>query len=97
MEDEDVLAIDGIGDIGDALGRGIAGIINIFNPGLVIVGGRLIVGGDYLMYPIKTAVNKLSLNRVSSDTTIQFSKLGRKAASIGDCLLSRSKLLGLPL
>ena len=97
VEDEEVLAIDGIGDIGDALGRGIAGIINIFNPGLVIVGGRLIVGGDYLMYPIKTAVNKLSLNRVSSDTTIQFSKLGRKAASIGDCLLSRSKLLGLPL
>lgn len=97
VEDEDVLAIDGIGDIGDALGRGIAGIINIFNPGLVIVGGRLIIGGDYLMYPIKTAVNKLSLNRVSSDTTIQFSKLGRKAASIGDCLLSRSKLLGLPL
>lgn len=97
VEEEDVLAIDGIGDIGDALGRGIAGIINIFNPGLVIVGGRLIVGGDYLMYPIKTAINKLSLNRVSSDTTIQFSKLGRKAASIGDCLLSRSKLLGLPL
>lgn len=97
VEDEDVLAIDGIGDIGDALGRGIAGIINIFNPGLVIVGGRLIIGGDYLMFPIKTAVNKLSLNRVSSDTTIQFSKLGRKAASIGDCLLSRSKLLGLPL
>ena len=97
VAEEDVLAIDGIGDIGDALGRGIAGIINIFNPGLVIVGGRLIVGGNYLMYPIKTAVNKLSLNRVSSDTTIQFSKLGRKAASIGDCLLSRSKLLGLPL
>ena len=48
-------------------------------------------------YPIKTAVNKLSLNRVSSDTTIRFSQLGRKAASIGDCLLSRSKLLGLPL
>ena len=97
IREEDVLAIEGIGEIGETLGRGIAGIINIFNPGLVIVGGRLIVGGDYLMYPIKTAVNKLSLNRVSSDTTIQFSKLGRKAASIGDCLLSRSKLLGLPL
>ena len=47
------------------------------------------------MYPIKTAVNKLSLHRVSSDTTIKFSKLGRKAASIGDCLLSRAKILGL--
>lgn len=97
VEEEDVLAIDSIGKIGDTLGRGIAGIINIFNPGQVIIGGRLIVGGDYLMFPIKTAVNKLSLNRVSSDTSIRFSQLGRKAASIGDCLLSRSKLLGLAL
>lgn len=97
IEEEDVLAIDSIGKIGETLGRGIAGIINIFNPGQVIIGGRLIVGGDYLMYPIMTAVNKHSLNRVSSDTSIRFSQLDRKAASVGDCLLSRSKLLGLPL
>lgn len=95
VKEEDVLAIEGIGDIGAALGRAIAGIINIFNPGLVVIGGRLIVGKDYLMLPIKTAVNKHSLNRVSSDTNIRMSKLGRKAASIGDCLLSRGKLLGL--
>lgn len=95
VSEEDVLAIEGIGKIGETLGRGIAGLINIFNPGLVIIGGRLIVGKNYLMYPIKTSVNKLSLNRVSSDTMITFSTLGRKAASIGDCLIARSKLLGL--
>ena len=97
VDEEDVLAIDSMGRVGEILGRGIAGIINIFNPGQVIIGGRLIVGGDYLMFPIRTAVNKYSLNRVSSDTSIRFSKLGRKAASVGDCLLSRAKLLGLPL
>lgn len=95
VREEDVLAIEGIGKIGETLGRGIAGLINIFNPGLVIIGGRLIVGKDYLMYPIKTAVNKLSLNRVNSDTQIKFSSLGRKAASIGDCLIARGNLLGL--
>ncbi len=95
VEEEDVLAIEGIEEVGKTLGRGIAGLINIFNPGLVVIGGRLIVGRDYLLFPIKTAVNKYSLNRVSSDTTIRFSELDRKAASIGDCLLSRSKLLGL--
>lgn len=95
VAEEDVLAIEGIGQIGETLGRGIAGLINIFNPGHVIIGGRLIVGKNYLMYPIKTSVNKLSLNRVSSDTMITFSTLGRKAASIGDCLIARSKLLGL--
>jgi len=92
---EDVLGIDAIGKVGEALGRGIAGLINIFNPGLVVIGGRLIVGGDYLMFPIRTAVKKQSLNKVSSDTTIRFSALGRKAAGIGDCLIARSKLLGL--
>jgi len=97
VDNEDVLAIDGIADIGESLGRGIAGIINIFNPGLVIIGGRLIVGGDYLMLPVKTAINRLSLHRVSNDTTVKFSRLGRKAASLGDCLMSRSKLLDLPL
>ena len=95
IREEDVLSIDAMGRVGEALGRGIAGLINIFNPGLVVVGGRLIVGGDYLMFPIKTAVKKQSLNKVSSDTVIRFSKLGRKAAGIGDCLIARSKFLGL--
>lgn len=95
VEDEDVLAIEGIGKVGETLGRAIAGLINIFNPGLVIIGGRLIVGKNYLMYPIKTSVNKYSLNRVSSDTKIKFSTLGRSAASIGNCLIARNKLLGI--
>lgn len=95
IKEEDVLAIESIGEIGETLGRGIAGIINMFNPGLVVVGGRLIVGKDYLMLPIRTAINKLSLSRVSSDTKIKLSTLDRKAAGIGNCLLSRSKLLGL--
>lgn len=94
IEAGDVLAIEGIGQIGETLGRGIAGLINIFNPGLVVIGGRLIVGRDYLMLPIKTAVNRLSLSKVSADTKLRFSKLERKAASIGNCLLSRGKLLG---
>ena len=95
IERGDVLAIEGIGQIGETLGRGIAGLINIFNPGLVVIGGRLIVGRDYLMLPIKTAVNRLSLSKVSADTKIRFSKLERRAAAVGGCLLSRGKLLGL--
>ena len=95
VSDEDVLAIDTIGQIGDTLGRGIAGVLNIFNPGLVVIGGRLIVGRDYLLLPIKTAVNRLSLSRVSADTKIVLSSLGRRAASVGDCLLSRANVLGL--
>ncbi len=95
VEEGDVLAIEGIGRVGDTLGRGISGVLNIFNPGLVVIGGRLIVGKDYLLLPIKTAVNRLCLSKVSSDTSIILSKLDRRAASVGDCLLSRDMVLGL--
>ena len=95
VQDGDVLAIECIGEIGEMLGRGIAGVINIFNPGLVIIGGRLSVGKDHLLLPVRTVVNKYSMARVASDTKIRLSTLGRKATVLGDCLLARKKLLGI--
>lgn len=94
IKEEDVLAIEVIEEIGATLGRGLAGLINIFNPEVVIIGGKLAVGGDYLMLNVRSTVKKLAQNIVNQDTTIKFSKLGREAAPIGDCMLSRSKLLG---
>ena len=95
VQDGDVLAIECIGEVGAMLGRGIAGVINIFNPGLVIIGGRLIVGRDHLLLPARAAVNRLSMARVTADTKIRLSTLGRKAICLGDCLLARKKLLGI--
>ena len=95
VQNGDVLAIECIGEVGALLGRGIAGVINIFNPGLVIIGGRLIVGKEHLLLPIRTAVNRLSMARVTADTKIRLSTLGRKAICLGDCLLARKKLLGI--
>ena len=82
-------------NVGSALGQAIAGLINIFNPELVVIGGRLAIAKDYLMLPIKSAINRHSLIIVSKDTSIKFSKLGKKGGPIGACMLSRSRLLGL--
>ena len=95
LAEEDVLAIEAVEEIGNTLGRAIAGLINIFNPELVVIGGRMSTAEEYLMLPIKSAINKHSLNIVSKDTVIKFSKLGKKAGPIGACMLSRSHLLGL--
>ena len=93
--EEDVLAIECVEEIGSVLGQAIAGLINIFNPELVVIGGRLSIAKDYLMLPIKSAINRHSLNIVSKDTALKFSKLGKKGGPIGACMLSRSQLLGL--
>lgn len=92
---DDVLAIDLIADLGDKLGRGIALLINIFNPELVIIGGSLSKTGEYLLLPIKSAINKYSLSLVNTDTKIKVSALGEKSGVIGACLLARSSLLNL--
>lgn len=95
VNEEDVLAIEVIEEIGTVLGRAIAGLINIFNPELIVIGGNVAAAKEYLLLPIKSAIQKHSLNIINSDTTIKLSKLGKKAGSIGSCMLSRSKLLKL--
>lgn len=92
---EDMLAIEVVEEIARVLGKAIAGLINVFNPESVIIGGRLAVAKEYLMLPIITTVNKHSLTIVNKDTNIKFSTLGSRGGPIGACMLSRSKLLGL--
>lgn len=95
IQKEDVLCIEILEGMGLNLGRGIAGLINIFNPELVVLGGPLSLTGEYISLPIKSAIRKYSLNLVSQDTEIKVSKLGERAGVLGACLLSRSKILGM--
>ena len=92
---DDVLAIELIGKIGSNIGRGIALLINIFNPELVILGGSLASTEEFIRLPIKSAINKYSLNLVNNDTKLKMSKLGEQAGIIGACLLVRNKVLSL--
>ena len=95
VKEEDVLTIEVIEEIGTVLGRALAGLINIFNPELVVIGGAMSEAKEYLMLPIQTSIQRHSLKIINRDTTIKFSKLGVKAGAIGACMLSRSKLLGI--
>ncbi|MBL7756738.1 MAG: ROK family protein, partial [Chitinophagaceae bacterium] len=90
---EDVLAIELISKIGYNLGRGIAVLINLFNPELVILGGSLTATGDYLYLTTKIALNKYSLSLVNSDSKLSVSRLKEKAGIIGSALIARNRVL----
>ena len=92
---EDPLCIEIVEEIGQKLGRQIAGLINIFNPELVIIGGTLASTGDYITQPIKTAIRKYSLNLVNKDSDIRVSKLQEQAGVVGACMLARSRMFGI--
>lgn len=90
---DDTLAIDLIGKVGENIGRGIAMLINIFNPELVILGGSLAGTEDYIRLPIKSAINKYSLSMLNNATELKMSKLGEEAGVIGACLLVWKRVL----
>ena len=52
---EDLLCIEIVEEIGQKLGKQIAGLINLFNPELVIIGGTISLTGDYITQPIKNS------------------------------------------
>jgi len=92
-QSDDVLAIELIAEIGEQLGRGIAALINVFNPELVVLGGSLAATGDYIRLPLLSALNKYSLSLVSNDTELKVSDLGNRAGVLGACLLVQHKFL----
>ena len=92
---DDTLAIELIGEVGEHLGRGIALLINLFNPELIVFGGRMAQTGEYLQLPLKIALNKYSLSVVNADTELKSSKLGENAGVIGACLIVRNRILDL--
>jgi len=92
---EDMLCIEMLADLGEKIGKGLAMLINIFNPELLILGGTLSETGDYLRLPVKSAINKYSLSLVNSDTQLRISRLGEKAGVVGACLIARDKVLSL--
>lgn len=92
---DDVLCIELMAEIGEKIGRGLAVLINLFNPELVILGGTLVETRDYIYLPIRSALNKYSLSLVNSDTKLRLSKLGERAGVVGGCLFARNKLLSM--
>ena len=90
---EDSLCIELLEEAGYELGKHIAGLMNLFNPEMVIIGGVLSSVEDYLTLPIKTAIKRHSLNMVNKDTLVKISSLRERAGMIGACMLARSRVL----
>lgn len=92
-KNEDTLCIELLSKIGEQLGKGLAVLINVFNPELIILGGTLSETGDYIRLPARSVLNKFSLSLVNNDTSLRISRLGERAGVIGACLIARSKVI----
>ena len=79
----DQFAISIFSDVGYWLGKGIVYLIQIFNPELIVLGGRVAEARQFITAPIQQAINTFSNRDISNDTEIKFSELGQLAGPIG--------------
>lgn len=79
----DTEAIDSFIEAGHAMGQGFAGLINIFNPEKIILGGPLSIAGEYLLPAIKETVARHSLPEIDQQAEVLLSPFGADASLIG--------------
>ncbi len=70
-------------DAGSHLGTAVAGLVNLFNPGMVVIGGGLAQVGDLLLEPIRQSVQQRSLKVASRAVRITVALLGRRSSGMG--------------
>lgn len=95
VQNEDLLAIEVIEEIGEKLGHYLSLLVNVFNPDLVIIGGDLAAAGQYIKLPIEGALYKYSLNILIQDMSIRIAELGDKAAVTGACYILQGRLFNM--
>ncbi|MCL6524102.1 MAG: ROK family protein [Thermoflavifilum sp.] len=79
----DEYAIELLSAVGYKLGKGIAILIHIMNPELVVLSGRGAKAGKILLAPVQHALNKYCIPRLLESTEIAVSKLGFEASLVG--------------
>ncbi len=87
----DRFAIELLSEAGYNIGRGIAILIHLLNPGIVILSGRGAMAGKIWQAPIQQALNEHCIPRLSIHTDIAISALGYEAELIGAAALSMEK------
>jgi glucokinase-like ROK family protein len=77
------------------LGLGIAGLINLFNPEAVFIGGGVAQAGDILFDRVRKTVNARALNKTAGEVAILPATFGLKSAVIGAISLILSGVVNL--
>jgi len=86
--DGDPLALRIWGETGEYLGLGVANVVNILNPQLVIIGGGVARAGDLLFEPVRETVRARAMKQLADDVAIVAGALGDQAGIIGALCLA---------
>lgn len=83
----DVSARRAFEDAGLHLGRGLAAVVNLLNPAVVVLGGDMARAGDLILESVRMGLRRHALDPVAQ-TTVTASALGERASLLGSLLIA---------
>ncbi len=84
----DARAIELLTGIGEKLGSGIASLVNLFNPELVVVGGGFAAAGDFIFGPAQKIADREVLVSIRDSYRVVRAELGTSAGMIGAAMVA---------
>jgi glucokinase len=79
-------------EVGNSLGLGVAGIVSLLNPQVVVLGGGLAGAGELILAPLRRAVRKWGQPLATRQVRIVPSRLGEDAGILGAARYALLKL-----
>ncbi|MEO5965700.1 MAG: ROK family protein [Candidatus Limnocylindrales bacterium] len=92
----DARALDGLAQVGRYLGIGIANLVTIIAPDIVVIGGGVAAAGDLLFDPIRAELRRRVHTTALESVTVVAAALGTWAGSIGAAVHGAERAAAVP-
>ena len=77
--------------LGEWLGLGLASLVNIFNPDVVVIGGGVIGAGELVLEPARGVLARRALALPGAHAVIRPARFGAEAGMLGAAVLARDQ------
>jgi glucokinase len=65
------------------LGLGVASVVNVFNPEVVVLGGGMAAAGEQILDPVRQVVQLRAREPLAARVRIELAQLGMQAGMLG--------------
>jgi glucokinase len=90
-EQGDPVACEAITAIGLNLGIGLANVVNIFNPEVIVIGGGVIGAGELLLGPARDEMRRRALSPGKDEVRVVAAAHGPDAGMVGAAIMAREE------
>jgi len=90
----DEFSISILNKVGNSFGKGLAVLIQLLNPEIIVLGGPISKAQQFVLNPIQQTLNQDCLEKISSNVRIEISEIDEHSGLLGLCARLFQKVLG---